>query len=429
MNGRLAAAVRALQPRALRARRWTCYLLSGVLLWAALGATRPRESRGVPLALVLFAQNGFYYVIDSRLVSRRIEIPVVNAARDSHMTLYSAEAAVNEVLAVLNSPHDDGDDSEIAIWSPRESPGGTWRYLTDNDDDDWQPRWVDFPGTEDPRKPRPIVFVSDRDGDADIYLLPRDGSGVKQLTNDPATDEQPVVAKGKIYFVSDRDGDADVYVMRTDGGGVTNLTNNDVLDTQPDPSPDGERIVFTSELDHGQNIFVMDADGSNLAQLTDRATEDRDPVWGPDGSVIYFTSGRDGSLDVYEMTPEGQITRQMTDENIAQYVVDATFEPPPHERTLTLKLSGHLTASGKAGDVFDLFKGCIRKVLVRIHRRTADGWRLVKRTRTGALGSFETGLPDVPGRYRASVQRLRPATPLSDVRCRVARATPRHRHG
>ena len=37
-----------------------------------------------------------------------------------------------------------------------------------------------------------IAFVSRRDGDAEIYVLDADGSGVKRLTSDPANDRSPV---------------------------------------------------------------------------------------------------------------------------------------------------------------------------------------------------------------------------------------------
>jgi len=36
--------------------------------------------------------------------------------------------------------------------------------------------------------------------------------------------------EGKIAFVSDRDGDLEIYVMNADGSNQTNLTNNPGLD-------------------------------------------------------------------------------------------------------------------------------------------------------------------------------------------------------
>ena len=48
---------------------------------------------------------------------------------------------------------------------------------------------------------------------------------------------------GKIAFMSDRDGDLEVFVMNADGTGVSQLTDNDVNDGWPVWSPDGRRVV------------------------------------------------------------------------------------------------------------------------------------------------------------------------------------------
>lgn len=45
--------------------------------------------------------------------------------------------------------------------------------------------------------------------------------------------------EGRISFVSDRDGNFEIYVMNADGSGLTNLTNNPAMDAAPSWSPDG----------------------------------------------------------------------------------------------------------------------------------------------------------------------------------------------
>jgi Tol biopolymer transport system component len=39
-----------------------------------------------------------------------------------------------------------------------------------------------------------IVFTSDQDGNEDIYIMNADGTGQKQLTNDPGEDTTPFCA-------------------------------------------------------------------------------------------------------------------------------------------------------------------------------------------------------------------------------------------
>ena len=51
----------------------------------------------------------------------------------------------------------------------------------------------------------------------------------------------------KILFVSERDGNFEVYVMNPDGSGRRNLTRHPGHDSAPSWSPDGRKIVFTTK--------------------------------------------------------------------------------------------------------------------------------------------------------------------------------------
>ena len=98
----------------------------------------------------------------------------------------------------------------------------------------------------------------------------------------------------RIAFVSDRDGNPEIYVMDTDGGNLQNLTDNPAVDHSPSWSPDGKRIAFVSDRDGNPNeIYVMDTDGGNLQNLTNNPADDDGPSWSPDGKHIAFVSDRD----------------------------------------------------------------------------------------------------------------------------------------
>jgi Tol biopolymer transport system component len=69
--------------------------------------------------------------------------------------------------------------------------------------------------------------------------------------------------------------------MNADGSGLKRLTNNDASDRQPAWSPDGTKIAFNSERDGNREIYVMNADGSGLTRLTNNDASDWDPAWSP----------------------------------------------------------------------------------------------------------------------------------------------------
>jgi Tol biopolymer transport system component len=91
-----------------------------------------------------------------------------------------------------------------------------------------------------------------------------------------------------ILFVSDRDGNSELYVMRADGSSQTRLTHSPEREFDPAWSPDGARITFISEQSGNYELYTMNADGANQARLTNMPGAKVDPVWSPDGTRIAF---------------------------------------------------------------------------------------------------------------------------------------------
>ncbi|HEV8340087.1 MAG TPA: hypothetical protein VGR25_10600 [bacterium] len=167
-----------------------------------------------------------------------------------------------------------------------------------------QPAISGFPGSNGK-----IAFVSDRNGNQEIYVMAADGTGQTNLTNNPAADFNPAWSPDgtRIAFASDRAGgnNWDIYVMAADGTGVTRLTTHVALDWNPAWSPDGTKILFTTYRYGGGELATMNPDGTGVTRLTTNTSYDRHPKWSPLGTKIAFESYRGGSWEIVSMNADG----------------------------------------------------------------------------------------------------------------------------
>ena len=170
-----------------------------------------------------------------------------------------------------------------------------------------------------------IMFVSDRDGNSEIYTMNADGSAARRLTKHGAIDRNPAWSPDgrRIAFVSNRDGNWDIHAMNADGSDMTRLTNT-AAGWQPVWSPDGRRIAFVSGtlLRSGRfasEIYVMNADGTEITRLANDVARRSIPTWSPDGRRIAFVSIRDGNEDIYAVNADGSEITRLTNHAAADW--------------------------------------------------------------------------------------------------------------
>lgn len=146
---------------------------------------------------------------------------------------------------------------------------------------------------------KPIVYVSDEDGDDEIFVMTRTGTLRTKITNNTNADSYPKLSPdgSKILFASDRSGNNDIYVMNVDGTGVTQLTTSPSGDREPSWSPDGTKFVFASARDGSYEIYTANASGveSGVLQITNGGADtsaNSYPTWSPDGTKLAYHSNR-----------------------------------------------------------------------------------------------------------------------------------------
>ncbi len=216
--------------------------------------------------------------------------------------------------------------------------GGTVSSVTDSSSFNTSPIWV-------PGRPA-LLFISDRDGGRDVYLvrldrrgLPRappvrittglnperialsaDGrrmawSAFTQTSNIwslalPVHDSVPLSAARQVstqtelvegvgsistdgawlYYHSDRSGNPDLWRLPLSGGEAERLTTDPAADFSPAVSPSGEEVAFHSLRTGRRQIYVMPVAGGPVVQVSKGTFESGVPVWSADGAVMAWYS-------------------------------------------------------------------------------------------------------------------------------------------
>lgn len=186
-----------------------------------------------------------------------------------------------------------------------------------------------------------IVFVSERDGNPEIYTINTDGTNLTRLTNDPEIDFFPQWSPDgkKVVFTSMRgippNINKEIYVMNADGSDQTRLTNFKKFTFGPDApqwSPDGKKILFDATISYDidtdrtvSEIYIINADGTELTQLTFHNLDAINPKWSPDGNKIAYSLHDYGVGNVYVINADGTEETRLTFNH--RYNIDPEWAP------------------------------------------------------------------------------------------------------
>jgi TolB protein len=155
-----------------------------------------------------------------------------------------------------------------------------------------------------------LAFISDRDGDWDIYLLLPDGT-LKNLTEESDGHEYFMnftFDGNAVAFYSSHSGEVTPALVKVDGSGFKTMSWAEAFasmiaegrtDSDPAWSPDGTKIVWSKLRGFGVDLYIANADGSDEQSLINKGPTDSAPAWSSDGQRIAFTADQSDQQNVY----------------------------------------------------------------------------------------------------------------------------------
>ncbi len=297
-------------------------------------------------------------------------VAFVTLAAGSHSALHAARLDNAPPLPSFAEPGIAPDGAEIAFVSGGDiwvapTAGGPAHLL------------VSHPATES--RPlfspdgRQLAFVSNRTGNADIFVLALATGEVRRLTFDDGDDQLDAWSRdGRwIYFSSasrDVAGMNDVYRVAVEGGTPMPVSADRYVNEYfAAPSPDGETIAFTargmassqwwrkghSHIDEAE-VWLLRRGTGSYERVTEGGAKEMWPMWSGDGRQIFYVSDRGGAQNIWlrpvgGRAAEARAITRFTDGRVLWPTITADGRTIVFERDFGIwKLD---TATGQASEV------------------------------------------------------------------------------
>jgi len=180
-----------------------------------------------------------------------------------------------------------------------------------------------------------IAFVSNRNGNKEIWAMDYDGENQRQLTQIHTISLTPRWSPdaSRIAFTCfAQPGSSSVLTAQICV--YSTLTNHLIswphfrgTNSSPSWSPDGSQLMFMSSMLGNPELFITDASGQRPKRLTFSNGSNTSPSWNPKtGLQVAFVSDRGGIPQLYTMNSDGS-SQAKVDLPDMGYVIDPAWSP------------------------------------------------------------------------------------------------------
>jgi TolB protein len=215
-----------------------------------------------------------------------------------------------------------------------------------------------------------IAFVSNRDGNDEIYIMDYDGANPTRITFNRIKDYMPAFSPDQrsIAFSSYRGTNVNLYIRNIYEGTET-LVASTGMNYAPAFSPDGKKLAFCSSMTESANaeiyvydletkktkrltynsdrigagapqIYVMDAEGSNVRKVSFGGNYHDSPAWSPTGDRIAYVSRVENVFDLYILNLRTNQISKLTESNARNET--PSWSPDGRHLVFTSNMSGSL---------------------------------------------------------------------------------------
>lgn len=202
-----------------------------------------------------------------------------------------------------------------------------------------------------------LAFVSNGNGNKEIYICDFDGTNVRQVTkkrtitgfpawssdnqylaytsfaNGPARiyirklktgTENHVRYKGlqtapswkpgrfELSATLNFGGDEEIYLLTGKGKMIKRLTNSRGIDVEASWSPDGKKMAFVSNRTGSPQIYIKEVDTGRVQRITYKGKYNTQPCWSPKGDMIAYSSMENGRQNIFIIDIDGNHPIQLT---------------------------------------------------------------------------------------------------------------------
>jgi len=159
-----------------------------------------------------------------------------------------------------------------------------------------------------------IMFVSNRDGNKEIYVADYDGRNALKVTRNKSINLSPQWSPDgkKALYVSYKRGWPSLFQLDLTNGQDSAVSAKPGINIGGRYSPDGTRVALTLSGDKSPELYTLDLSTLEYRRLTDNYGIDVSPAWSPDSSRIAYVSDVAGNPHIFMLELATGAARRLT---------------------------------------------------------------------------------------------------------------------